>query len=119
MMDKDIYGFAMKWFNKFKNNYNFYDIFDNLDFPNECKRLNFEMDCDNSFINKYGSDATTYEGLKNKIDNIDNIKILGSGIFSQWRYFNHWADAQPEEDDIKWFILCLNRLKELVNKQRT
>ena len=114
-MNKDIYEFAIKWLDKFKNNYNFYDIFDNQEFPNECLNLKFEMDCGNSFINKYGSNATTYLGLKEKINDVEDLLILGSGIFSQWRYFNHWADAHPNEEDINWFILALEKLMILTS----
>lgn len=39
--------------------------------------------------------------------------MLGSAIYSRWRYFNHWAyDASTilENENRSWFILALSRL---------
>lgn len=106
--------FAIKWLERFKKeNYNFYLIFDADEFPDDCKKLGFIMDCGYSFIDKYGEDVNTYIGLKRKIDNVYDIQILGFGIFSQWRYFNHWSYFHPDGEEIDWFILALTRLAEL------
>ena len=50
-MDKTaIYEFAIKWVNKFQEkNWNYYEIFDSDEFPDECIKLKFEMDCGNKF----------------------------------------------------------------------
>ena len=50
------------------------------------------------------------------IDEITDIRLLGSAIYSQWRYFNHWAyDAASilEFENRSWFILALSRLAVL------
>ena len=42
-----------------------------------------------------------------------DIPLLGSAIYSQWRYFNHWAYTGAEILEPKnraWFILALSRL---------
>ncbi len=113
-MKKQIYEFANKWIAKFKDkNMNFHEVFESDEFPNDCRKLEFEMDCGNKFAEAYGTEMTNVEFLEKNISKIDNIEILGSGIFSNWRYFNHWAYAGPNEDDIKWFILALTRLAKL------
>ena len=42
-----------------------------------------------------------------------DIPLLGSAIYSQWRYFNHWAYTGAEilePENRAWFILALSRL---------
>ncbi len=91
-----------KWLKKFQdNNMNFYDIFDADEFPNECRRLKFEMNSGKLFGEKYSSDAfRDLDCLKRIINNVNDINALGNAIFSQWRYFNHWSYSHPNEDDI-------------------
>ena len=57
----------------------------------DCSALGFEMDCGHAFSEKYGNAANDSEALDKIIDSVDNIPLLGSAIYSQWRYFNHWA----------------------------
>ncbi len=37
---------------------------------------------------------------------MDDPFVLGSAIFSEWRYFTHWADGPMEPEDIRWFQLA-------------
>ena len=92
----------------------YYDLFDSPTFPNECRALGFEMDCGESFIAAYGHDAWRNEKELSKVVNkINDMKILGSALFSQWRYFNHWSYGPATEDDKKWFLTILRRMQEL------
>ena len=70
----------------------------------ECVALGFEMDCGHAFSERYGQAANNHEALDSIIDDVTDIPLLGSAIYSQWRYFNHWAY------DRAWFILALGRL---------
>ena len=82
----------------------------------DCEALGFKMDCGNSFSEIYGKAVFDYEELKPIINRISDIYLLGSAIYSRWRYFNHWAyDAASilEEKNRKWFLLALNRLMQL------
>lgn len=89
-------------------------FFDSSSFPYDCWSLGFEMDCGHSFIETYGEDAwRSNSGLLQVVDKINDLKILGSGLFSQWRYFNHWAYAGPTEENKKWFLTVLHRMQEL------
>lgn len=49
------------------------------------------MDCGHVFSKKYGNAANTFEALERIVGEITDIPLLGSAIYSQWRYFNHWA----------------------------
>lgn len=91
-----------------------YRFLDDMAFPDECWSLGFEMDCGQSFIETCGEDAwRSVGGLLRIIDSINDVKLLGSAIFSQWRYFNHWAGSGLTEEDREWFIVMLRRLKQL------
>ena len=79
----------------------------------DCSALGFEMDCGHAFSEKYGNAANDSEALDKIIDSVDNIPLLGSAIYSQWRYFNHWAYSGAEilePQKRAWFILALSRL---------
>ncbi len=66
-----------------------------------------------AFSKRYGNAVNNYGELKKIIDYINDIELLGSAIYSRWRYFNHWAYDGEEILELKnrsWFILALNRL---------
>lgn len=93
----------------------YYDLFDSPTFPDECWNLGFEMDCGKSFIAAYGHEAwNSHRELSSVIDKADNIIILGSALFSQWRYFNHWSYGPATEEDKEWFLIILRRMQELI-----
>lgn len=110
---KQIHDFAVKWCDKFRDqNINYIDLVDHF-MADDCAALGFEMDCGHAFSEKYGQAANNYEALDRIIDDVIDIPLLGSAIYSQWRYFNHWAyDAAEilEPQNRAWFILALSRL---------
>lgn len=97
-----------------------YRFFDSGVFPDECWSLCFDMDCGHSFIETYGEEAwSSLGGLKRAIDKMDNTYLIGNGIFSQWRGFNHWNSPSYADDDTKqWFVLLLTRLKTLCEQKQ-
>ena len=109
-----IHDFAIKWIEEFKTNERYYTIFDNIKFADECSSLGFKMDCGNSFKDKYGDAVYSDIELSKVIDDVDDIALLGSAIFSRWRYFNHWSYGPAEQKDKEWFIIALSRLDNLV-----
>lgn len=79
----------------------------------DCEALGFRMDCGYAFSEKYGKAASQYDDLDKIIDDVTDIDLLGSAIYSQWKYFNHWAyDAASilDFENRSWFILGLSRL---------
>lgn len=88
-------------------------FFEGDEFARDCEALGFEMDCGESFTQAYGEGWNHVEHLKTIIDKVDDINIIGAGLYSQWRYFNHWSYSNPGEEDKEWFLLLLFRLKWL------
>lgn len=85
---KQIHDFAVKWCDKFRNqNINYIELVDHY-MADDCDALGFEMDCGHAFSEKYGNAANNHEALDRIIDDVTDIPLLGSAIYSQWRYFN-------------------------------
>ena len=93
---KQIHEFAVKWCDKFRDRkINYIELVDHY-MADDCSALGFEMDCGHAFSEEYGNAANDSEALDKIIDSVDNIPLLGSAIYSQWRYFNHWAYSGAE-----------------------
>ena len=85
----------------------------------DCFSLGFEMDCGKAFSEKYPAAFNDSQALSKIVNEITDIPLLGSAIFSQWRYFNHWAYSGDEilaPNNREWFIIALSRLKELTEE---
>ena len=81
--------------------------------------LDFKWIADILFSERYGKAESKYDELDKVIDEVNDIQLLGSAIYSRWRYFNHWAyDATSilEFENRSWFILALSRLAVLSGK---
>ena len=115
----EIIKFAEKYIAFFEQEFgrtreSFYRFFDNDEFPRECRQLGFEMDCGQSFNEKYGAAWNNLQTLRENIHGINDISIIGNGLFSQWRFYNHWSSPLRAEGDAKdWFLTLFKRLKEL------
>ena len=116
---KQVYDFAIKWEDKFRNqNINYVELVDHF-MADDCERLHFEMDCGNAFEEVYGNAFNNFEKLYEIKDEITDIKLLGSAIYSKWRYFNHWAYDAAEilkTENRSWFIIALCRLSKLAGE---
>lgn len=114
-----VYDFAVKWIEKFKDpNINAIELTDHY-MADDCNELGFEMDCSHAFKRVYGNAAYDSEALSMIIDEVTDISLLGSAIYSRWRYFNHWAytgEEITEPKNRKWFILALGRLAAISGK---
>lgn len=108
-----IHEFALKWIDKFRDQkINYIELIDHY-MADDCAALGFKMDCGHAFSEKYDNAANNYEALDRIIDDVTDISLLGSAIYSRWRYFNHWAYTGAEilePQNRAWFILALNRL---------
>lgn len=112
----DIVAFSKKWIEKFSNKGTDYvELVDHY-FADECSFLGFKMDCGKAFEQRYGDAVYNSDALKCVIDGVDDILLLGSAIYSRWRYFNHWAYDAAEilnKKNREWFILALSKLLQL------
>lgn len=116
---KQVHDFAVKWCDKFRDQkINYIELVDHY-MADDCDALGFEMDCGNAFEQLYGLAVHDYEELDRIIDDVEDIYLLGSAIYSRWRYFNHWAYDGAEILEFKnrsWFILALSRLSMLTEE---
>ena len=110
---KQIHDFAVKWCDKFRDqNINYIELVDHW-MADDCDALGFDMDCGHAFSERYGAAEHNHEALDKIIDDVTDIPLLGSAIYSRWRYFNHWAYDATEILEYKnraWFVLALSRL---------
>ena len=119
-MNKDIYAFAKYYFNIFRNpkasNFQVEE-----GFAEKCFSLGFEMDCGKSFIEKYPDAFRTAEELDKIIDDVDDVSLLGSAIFSQWRNLTHWSmGSHPLDNEYRpWFISAFGRLMTITAEDKT
>ena len=120
----EVLHFAEKYIDFFRDEFghtkeSYYSFFDSDKFPEECRALGFEMDSGHSFIEAYGGEAWNgIEGLRKNFENMNDINIIGAGLFSQWRYYNHWAYPSDADNDIKdWFLILLRRLRVVCEKE--
>lgn len=114
--EQKIRRFALIWLEMYKH----HDIVPMKFFEDGCilgeelADLGFIMDCGKS-VRALLPDSvdffTNNEELKKCIDKLD-IQTLGNAIFSQWRYWNHWAMGL-EKSDFEWFVIAFTRLVEL------
>ena len=118
-MNKDIYAFAKYYFNIFRNpkasNFQVEE-----GFAEKCFSLGFEMDCGKSFIEKYPDAFRTAEELDKIIDDVDDVSLLGSAIFSQWRNLTHWSmGSHPLDNEFRpWFIAAFGRLMTITAEDK-
>lgn|GEM_PF-1468057 len=116
---QNIAEFTEKYINFFEREFGSieskYHFFDRDEFPEDCRKLGFEMDCGHSFQEEYG-ESTFYDNraLMNVLNQIDSIQLIGNALFSQWRYYNHWDSPSNANPDTKeWFLLLLRRLRSI------
>ena len=74
------------------------------------------MDCGNGFVEAYSMESFNYaDALNQIIDSINDVDLLGSAVFSQWRYVTHWSFGAHllDEKYRQWIIIAFRRLAEL------
>ena len=86
-------------------------------FAEECQSLGFEMDCGKAFTDAFPNEHPfeNVERLNAVINNVVDIPLLGSAIFSKWRQITHWdwcGDLLSDENRA-WFIVAFQRLMDL------
>lgn len=117
---RQVLDFSTKWCEKFRDkNINYIELVDHY-MADDCAALGFEMDCGHAFSEKYGNAAHDCEALDTIIGQVTDIQLLGSAIYSRWRYFNHWAYSGEEilePQNRAWFTIALSRLGELADCQ--
>lgn len=120
----DLIEFSQKYIDYFSNDFgrnrsSYYKFFESQEFPDTCISLGFEMDCGQSFIAAYGEESwRSLAKLSAIIEKIDDVNLIGSALFSQWRYFNHWSYSDATDEDREWFLILFKRLNDLVKTKK-
>lgn len=117
--NKEIHDFAVKYHSLYVNPQTTEREVEE-GFADECFSFGFEMDCGNKFIETFSSDAFYKNNELDKvIDSIDDVALLGSAIFSHWRYVTHWADYSStlDEEHRPWFITAFGRLAVITEEE--
>lgn len=112
---KSIHSFAVKWAEKFRDPSIDNKTLESNLLARDCDALGFIMDCGKAFEEKYGEAAYDTAKLKEIINDVTDTALLGSAIYSRWRYFDHWAsgEAITSPENREWFTTALDRLAAL------
>lgn len=114
-----IHDFAVKWIDKFRNQQINYIELTDACMSDDCKEIGFEMDYGHAFESVYGKAISDSEALDNIIDDVTDVSLLGSAIYSRCNYFKQleYNDKQILElNNRVWFILALSRLALLTGE---
>ena len=103
---ENIHEFAYKNLNPFKDNETM------LGFGKKCEALGFKMDSGQKFYRKYPEAYKKTDELKKVIDTIFDIDLIGSAIYSKWRYYSNWA-LPSEQIPTEWFLEMMSHLGQL------
>lgn len=120
--NKEIHEFAIRWFEKYRSSSTKeYEVEEG--FGDECFALGFEMDCGNAFEAAFPDTnaSNDYKALDKIIEQVQDVSLLGSAIFSKWRYITHWSfgDQLLSPENRPWFILAFGRLAALTSEYET
>ncbi|MDO5138002.1 MAG: hypothetical protein Q4D71_06010, partial [Oscillospiraceae bacterium] len=109
---KQIYEFACKWLNKLSDPRVDDLVLESHQMAEECFALGFELDCGHAFEEKYKEAFWDYDALDSIIDKESDVMLLGSALFSKWRYYTHWAEggSMTYPSNREWFIRVLERI---------
>ncbi len=120
--NKEIHEFAIRWFEKYRNSSTKeYEVGEG--FGDECFALGFEMDCGKAFEAEFPDTnaLNDYEALDKIIEQVQDVSLLCSAIFSKWRYVTHWTFGEQllSPQNRPWFILAFGRLAALTSEDGT
>ena len=88
-------------------------------FGTQCLELGFVMDGGRSFMEAYSPDAfDNAQELARIITSVQDPALLGSAIFSRWRYITQWSmQSLLGEENRSWFITALGRLADITRSR--
>lgn len=92
-----------------------YAFIESSRFEEDCRVLGFDMDTFESLKKhcNYDSENDPEKSFEELVDICSDYHVLGNAIFSQWRYYNHWAYDPRAEFNTKEFRTAFKKLQEL------
>lgn len=116
----DVHDFAVKWAEKFQNPSTLRNEI-SKGFAEECVDLGFRINSGKPFLKAYHNPQafSDYTQLNRIIDQVDDFMLLGSTIYSKWRFITHWSDGEDllSPENRQWFIIALSRLAYLSSNE--
>lgn len=115
---KRINDVAKKWLDVFqKEDVMLYEL-ESKDFGNDFYAQEFDADKGEAFEARYPNAFHELADLKKALLDIDEVQLLGDGIYSKWRYVTHWETDTDllTPKNREWLVLALSRLVELTGE---
>ena len=85
-------------------------------FAEDCLACGFEMDGGSSITAlSPGKHWLKADVLKENLNLITDINVMGSAIFSYWRYITH-SSGPPDENPEEWLAIAFDHLQALNTK---
>ncbi len=116
-------AFARKWIEKFQDEKSTAEELAGPDLAEDCRSLGFFMDSGKSFAKRFGGPFPQRpEILEKLIADEGSIQLLGTAVYSRWRYFNHWAyDPREilETDNRACFVILFKKLASLAKENKS
>lgn len=116
---KAIHLFAKKWLKELSGNPQIDNAFEDA-FGNECAGLGFQMDSGEEFTRQYPECGPAHNNVTEQtVENITDIDLLGSAVYSFWRFKTHWDYSYHlSPDDCSWIKLILEQMMTLTTKKK-
>lgn len=113
---RQIHNFAEKYLKLFSSAETMRMQIEPGEFAKECLALGFNMDRLKAFDEQYPNDGGINEIMRGAFQNTDDVDLIGSALFLQWRYYTHWDQTDVTRKEIRqWFVSGLQRLSELTS----
>lgn len=111
---KRIHEFAEKYLALFSSAETTNIQLESGEFAEECIALGFKMDCLQSFEKQFPNAGNSNEIMRDACRDTTDVDLIGSALFSQWRFYTHWSQTDMTGKDVRqWFVYGLQRLLEL------
>lgn len=83
---EEMHGFATRWIPRFEE-WGYGQLFETMEFSDDCRALGFEMDCGEAFEDAYPRCFRSAEATERVISRCEDVSLLGSALHSGWRYY--------------------------------
>ncbi len=115
MNNEKLHSFAIYWKQKWLD-LSTTDIELENNFGEACRSLEIKMDCGKAIEDAYPNIMPLYNlsDFKQIVDEISDVDILTSAIYSKWRGVTHWSQTSlTSHDNRRWFVWAFTRLEKL------
>lgn len=111
--------FGMKWSRIFANPNNGYSTLLSDEFADACDKFDFKMDNGSAFKERYGRAFYKLDELIRILDDVKDIDLLGSAVYSRWygnRYYAYNPTDVERTETRNWYTLMLKHIEMLATR---